>query len=263
MFKLNQNNIKQEDKSLAISVKNYIKGGSFVIGNPALGLKQSLAKLEEQRDKEVADTEWALVDKQLEQNIKLTKAGIIGEERLSNYLAKLLKLDPVLEGTIAFASLSYGDKTQDLDYTPDTDIILVYGKHILIIDAKNIKAKGDVFQIGHTLVNEKGKEIISFNSSIPVWRKIFNEAEIEIDSITGIVCIVNDVNTPVVKDENWKQSDVKTFHASELRDYLHNWVQGKDNTAYLQILTEISKAQIKDEQEIDLDITRIKKTFGI
>ena len=46
-MKLDQTNIKPEDKELAISVRNHLRSGLFVIGNPALGLKKTLAQLEE------------------------------------------------------------------------------------------------------------------------------------------------------------------------------------------------------------------------
>ena len=42
-MKLNQDGIQQEDKQLAINVRNYLVAGNRVIGDPGEGLRQTLA----------------------------------------------------------------------------------------------------------------------------------------------------------------------------------------------------------------------------
>lgn len=265
-IKLNQDNIKKEDIPLAIAVRNYITANNWVIGNPALGLKKTLKELEAKKaERDVSDTDWLVDDSELEQDIALTKAGIVGEERLSEYLSKLLKLDDDLFGIAAFASLAYGEPDPSLDYIPDTDTILVYGKHVLILDAKNLKTKPkeEIFLEGTTVLNAKGKEIISFNSSVNFWRGVFKEANIEIDSIIGFVCVVNNIETNIIKDDNWFAAPVKLIHISELKELLKRWVKGKDNTIRLNILTEIAKAQVKEEKDTKVNTNLFKQQFGV
>lgn len=265
-MKLIQSNIKSEDKELAISVRNSIINGNYVIGNPSLALKQSLKKLEEERDKPLkSETDWKLRDTQLETSIALTKAGIEGELALSEYLAKLLKLEKELFGIVAFASLSYGE-TFKKDYIPDTDMILVYGKNVLIIDSKKLKTKANekLFMLDNAILNEKGKELISFNPSIHFWQNIFNKAKIEVESIFGLVCIVNDTNVEIVKDEEWLTSPTKLVHISELKGILKSWVQKKEtDKIYLDILTEVAKGQVKEERENTIDFSSFRKQFGV
>ena len=52
-----------------------------------------------------------------------------------------------------------------------------------------------------------------------------------ITSIDGYVCIVNDTQTDIIRDEEWYQCHTKLIHISELKGILEEWVQGKDNTA--------------------------------
>ena len=62
-MKLNQDNIKPEDKQLAINVRNYLINGNRVIGEPSEGLKQTLKKLEEQRtNRVVGKADWIMKD---------------------------------------------------------------------------------------------------------------------------------------------------------------------------------------------------------
>ena len=107
-MKLVLDGIKPEDKNLAINVMNYLKSGNRVIGDPGEGLKQTLAKLEEQKaNRDFGILDWKTVDADLEEQISKTKAGIRGEEQLCEYLATLIKYDDKLDGLIAFASLAY------------------------------------------------------------------------------------------------------------------------------------------------------------
>ena len=266
-MKLVQDGIKPEDKNLAINVRNYLMSGNRVIGSPGEGLRQTLSQLEERRDnREFEITDWVTKDAELDQQIAMTKAGISGEVSLCEYLAKLIKNDDKLDGLIAFASLAYDfGEENDKDYIPDTDTLLIYGKHILIVDAKNIKTKpGHPLQmIGGVIVDDRGKEVLECHPSTHIWEKVMEQNGLPLESIDGYVCIVNDTQTDIIRDEEWYQCHTKLIHISELKGILEEWVQGKDNTAYLNVLTEIAKAQIKEEKSLSFDVDSIKRKFGI
>ena len=266
-MKLNQDGILPEDKQLAINVRNYLIAGNRVIGDPGEGLKQTLAKLEEKRDnKEFKVTDWKIKDPELESQISLTKAGIDGEEKLCEYLATLIKYDDKLNGLVAFASLSYELENNNKDYIPDTDTLLVYGRNLLVVDAKNLKTKPGQSLIlidGVIMDADKGKEIIEVHPSTHIWTKVMEQNNIPIDSIDGYVCIVNDTEVEIIKDESWYTSNTKLIHINELRSILEQWVEGKDNTLYLNMLTEIAKAQIKEEKDLSFNIDDIKRKFQI
>ena len=264
---LDQNGILEQDKELAISIRNRLRSGIFVIGNPALGLKKTLAKLEEKKNsKQYSNTDWELDDVELNTQIALTKAGIDGEIALCNYLSTLLRYDKELTGIVAFASLSYENDCNTLDYIPDTDVLLVYGKNILILDAKNIKVKPnqELAIDGQSIYDTaKEKEVLEVHSSVPIWNRVFANRDIELDSIDGMVCIVGKTPITIVRDDMWYSSTTKPIHISELKDILHSWVDGKDNTLRLNILTEVAKAQIREEKQLGLDLDAIKKQLGI
>lgn len=267
-MKLNQDGIRPEDKQLAIKVRNYLISGSRVLGDPGEGLRQTLAKLEEQKNSKVYTAiDWRVKDAELESQISKTKAGIDGEEKLAEYLASLIKYDDKLDGLIAFASLSYDIcKSEDLGYIPDTDTLLVYGNHLLVIDAKNIKTKpGQSLMLldGVVVDADKGKEILEVHPSTHIWTKVMEQAGIPINSIDGYVCIVNDTEIEIVRTDEWYESHTKLIHIAELRSILEEWVEGKDNTASLKLLTEIAKAQIKKEKNISFDVDSIKRKFNI
>ncbi len=267
-MKLNQNNIKLEDKQLAINVRNYLLSGNRVLGNPGYGLKQTLSKLEHKRDNtNLGITDWAVKNSSLAKQIALTKAGIVGEESLCSYLSTLIKYDDKLNGLVAFASLAYDfGEENDKDYIPDTDTLLVFGKHLLVVDAKNLKTKPNqalMLLDGCVVDADKGKELIEVHPSTHIWQKVMSNAGLEIESIDGYVCIVNDIETEIIKNDEWYESHTKLIHISELKDILEEWVDGKSNTLYLNILTEIAKAQIKKEKNISFDIDSIKRRFGV
>lgn len=263
---LNKDGIREEDKSLAIGVRNHIANGQFVIGNPGLGLKLTLAKLEEERDNKVFNpADWAMKDANLEEQIAKTKAGIEGEKKICDYLARLLKHDAELRGLVVFASLSYEQENNDLDYIPDTDILLVYGQHLMVVDAKNIKTKPEkplMLEDG-IIVDDKGKEVLEVHPSTHIWKRVLNNAGIPFESVEGYVCIVNDNETNIIRNDEWYSSQTKLIHISELRQILHEWIKGKNDTLYLNMLTEIAKAQIKESKSTDIDFDSIKKKFGI
>lgn len=266
-MRLNQDGIRPEDKQLAIKVRNYLIAGSRVIGDPGEGLRQTLAKLEEQKNSKVYTAiDWRVKDAELESQISKTKAGIDGEEKLCEYLASLIKYDDKLDGLIAFASLSYELENNDKDYIPDTDTLLVYGNHLLVVDAKNLKTKpGQSLMLldGVVVDAEKGKEILEVHPSTHIWTKVMQNARIPIESIDGYVCIVNDNEVEIVRTDEWYESHTKLIHIAELRSVLEEWVEGKDNTASLKLLTEIAKAQIKKEKNISFDVDSIKRKFNI
>lgn len=267
-MKLNQDGIRPEDKQLAIKVRNYLISGSRVVGDPGEGLRQTLKQLEEKRDnRSFSITDWKVNDAALDSQISKTKAGIIGEEKLAEYLATLIKYDDKLDGLIAFASLSYDTgKSEDLGYIPDTDTLLVYGNHLLVIDAKNIKTKpGQALMLleGVVVDAEKGKEILEVHPSTHIWKKVMQNAGIPIESIDGYVCIVNENEVEIIRTDEWYDSHTKLIHIAELKGILEEWVEGKNNTASLKLLTEIAKAQIKKEKNISFDVDSIKRKFGI
>ena len=267
-MKLNQNNIKSEDKQLALNIRNYLIAGNRVIGDPGEGLRQTLMELEEkERNRNFGITDWKLKDAQLAQQISMTKAGIEGEEKLCEYLATLIKYDDKLNGLVAFASLSYDfGEENNKDYIPDTDTLLVYGRHALVVDAKNIKTKPNqclMLLDGVVIDADKEKEILEVHPSTHIWKKVMANAGIQLDSIDGYVCIVNDTEIEIIRNEEWYESNTKLIHISELKTILEEWVEGKEDVLYLDMLTEIAKAQIKKEKDISFDIDAIKRKFNI
>ena len=268
-IKLIQDGISPDKKNLAINVRNYLVSGNRVIGDPGEGLKQTLKKLEEKADtSKFGVTDWVMKDADLEQQIALTKAGIKGEEELCSFLSSLIKYDDKLNGLVAFASLAYdfGEEGVSKDYIPDTDTLLVYGKHLLVIDAKKLKTKPNqalMLLDGVVVDAEKGKEILEVHPSTHIWEKVMEKNNIPIDSIDGYVCIVNDTETEIIRTDEWYESHTKLIHISELKGILEEWVQGKDNTLYLNMLTEIASAQIREEKDISFDVDSIKRKFGI
>lgn len=267
-MKLVQDGIKDSDKNLAINIRNYLMAGNRVIGDPGEGLKQTLIKLEEKRDnRNVGITDWMVKDAELETQISLTKAGIEGEKQLCDYLASLIKYDDKLNGLVAFASLAYDfGEENNKEYIPDTDTLLVFGKHLLVVDAKKIKTKPNqtLMLAGGCIIDaDKGKELIEVHPSTHIWRKVMEMNDLPLASIDGYVCIVNDTEIDIVRDETWWSSQTKPIHISELKTVLEQWVEGKDNTLYLNMLTEIAKAQIKEQKDISFDVDAIKRKFGI
>ena len=267
---LDKNNISEEDNQIAINVRNHIRQGNRVIGVPGEGLRQTLIELEHKRDeqKKISDIAWEMSDPELEQQIALTKAGIEGEKQLCEYLERILKLDDKLQGVVAFASLSYEpERYKDLGYTPDTDTLLVYGHNILIIDAKNLKLKPnqEIILVGNSLVDpEKGKELLTVNPSVQVWEKIMANKNIPIDSIDGYVCIVNKTPVNIDRDDEWYASHIKPIHISELLEVLEDWIAScPGETMYLDMLTEVAKAQIKEDRNLSFDPDAIKRKYGV
>ena len=108
-----------------------------------------------------------------------------------------------------------------------------------------------------------GKEIIEVHPSTHIWEKVMAQAGIPLDSIDGYVCIVNDQEVEIIRDEYWYECHTKLIHIAELKDILEEWVEGKDNKLSLKMLTEIAKAQIKKEKNLSFDIDEVKRKFDI
>lgn len=249
-MRINKNNIKDEDKELAIRLLNKLRAGKRVIGNPAEGLKITLRKL----DKELADfntksspTEFKIKNKSLVSDINLLKAGISGEEKLSEYLEILIKHNKKINNIIAFASLNNTEcGSSSEDFLFDTDFILVYGNHLLILDAKNIHTSPEIplYIDEENILKNPSKEILALSPSTHIWRETFSKNRIPISSISGCIIIVNDSGAIILKNQTWYQSDCKPMHISDLESYLMQWIEGKDDEASLSLLTKLAKYQI-------------------
>lgn len=269
-MKINKNNISEEDKKQAISILNALRSGQRVFGNPAQGLKITLKKLQEQLNTTSGNIlSWELVDSELIANIAMLNAGIQGEEQLAQYLSTLLKNSDKLDGVIAFASLSYEQESNDKDYIPDSDFLIIFGRNVLVLDAKNIKTNPDVpitLEDGVIVTVDKGKEILAVHQSTHIWENVLAEMNISIDSIDGYVVIVNKTGATVERNDEWQMSHTKVIHISELYNELLIWKQwceqqGSD-VADLNMLTQIAKAQVREEKS-DLDLNAMKRQFGV
>lgn len=270
-MKLNKDGILDDDIKLAINIYNYLANGGRVLGNPAQGLKDTLKVLEEKYNKEKEHiTDWLLDDKELKDNIAKVKAGIKGEEELADYLTVLLKNSKDLDGVIAFASLSYEQENNNLDYIPDSDFLLVFGSNLLVVDAKNINTNPDVpimlVEDGNIVTVEKEKPVLHVNSSTHIWEKVLNKKGLKFDTIDGYVCIVNTSGATIERTDTWYESNTKVIHISELYEELLNWVEKCKNNntdiCYLSTLTEIAKTQIRKEKS-GLDLEKMKRQFRV
>lgn len=157
-------------------------------------------------------------------------------------------------------------KQPEKDYIPDTDTLLVFGNNLLVVDAKNIKVKPNqslMLMDGCVVDADKGKEIIEVHPSTHIWQEVMKSNGIQLDSIDGYVCIVNDTPVEIIRNDEWEKSHTKLIHISELKDILEEWAKDKSNTLSLKMLTEIAKAQIKKERNISFDVDSIKRKFGV
>lgn len=266
-MKIIKENIALEDKSYAVDILNKLRAGDRTFGAPAEGLKIQLKELEKNKPKENSfnDINYNLDDSDYAGQVAKLKAGIKGEEELSQYFEKVIRLDKELSDIIVFASL--GDVESDKDYIPDTDFLCVYGSNILTIDAKNIKTKPDIplFVSGNGIYSALNHDepILEVNPSVPVWKKILSqEYHGNIESIHGCVCVINKTGTMVMQDEDWWRSEIKPIHISGLVDYLHTWIEGKVPSVDLNLLVTIMKKQIYKPKS-DMDLTMGKRIFGV
>lgn len=217
------------------------------------------------------------------ENITITSIDRVNDNQIvitySNSMRVYIKEQDYIENENYIKTSSPGDvirqfaltvdepqKDSDKDYIPDTDTLLVYGNNLLVVDAKNIKVKPNQTLMlcdGVVIDADKGKEILEVHPSTHIWTEAMKRAGIPLESIDGYVCIVGDTPVDIIRDETWYKSHTKLIHISELKSILEEWVKNKDNTLSLKMLTEIAKAQIKKENDISFDVSRIKREFGI
>lgn len=262
-------NVALEDRMLAMQFMNRLRAGNRVFGTPAEGLKQTLTHLE-QKQRELAGQRGKLDflenDGDVRYEISLVKAGITGEEQLGEYLERVVKYDSILEDMVTFASVS--DPEQDSgegEYISDSDFVCVYGNHVMILDAKNIRTSPElpIYLDGNTLMTVGGKPLLELHPSTHVWRRIFDRMGLQLDSIHGCVVIVNQQGAVVWKNKVWNQSEVKPMHISELVDFLHKWCDGVEPNIRLSTVTAIGKMQIRKKRELNMDVNAVRMRFKI
>lgn len=259
--------IEESDKAVALQVNNRLKTGKRVFGNPAEGLKKTLKTLEErqsQAEKSRGVLDYLDGDKELKADIAKLNAGIRGEEKLAEYLERVVKYDELLQDIIFFASLSDPEQSVSEDYISDSDFVAVYGEHILILDAKNIPTNPELplYLDGNALVAAGGKEILVLHSSVQIWRNIFNKNGNTYLSIHGCTVIINDYGACIWKNKDWQLSETKPMHVSDLVEFLHNWIKEKEPVTNLSLLTTLAKMQVKKE-DCGLNIRNNMKRFGV
>lgn len=266
-MKINKDGISEKDHEFALRILQQLRQGKRCIGNPAEGLKKTLLQLEKSGNVERGETEFVLNDAELKANIAKTKAGITGEETLAEYMQRLSKLNPRINDVVLFASLSYEQDNNEKDYIPDTDFIAVYGTNLMIIDAKNITTSPNVpIYLEDNVIKTPTKDLIEVRPSVHIWKKVFDENNVEYSSIDGTICVVNKSGATVYKNKEWYAGHTKLIHISELEKYLMDWIERCDeketNVVSLKLLTEISKTQIREETS-GLDLSKIKLKFGV
>lgn len=260
--------MSDEDKALAYRIMQKLKTDSRVFGNPAEGLKITLKELDKKKEQILQNKgklQFMADTSEIDENMKLLKAGINGEESLAEWVERMVKYDEVMSNLVCFASLSDPDQNSGgEDYISDSDFIALYGEHVLIMDAKNIRTNPEVpiYLEGNTLVGVGGKEIMEFHPSVHVWNRIFDKFGIPVKSCHGCVVIVNQQGACIWRNKDWHASEVKPVHISELVQFLHEWTDGKEPLFRLSLLTACAKMQIRREKPtIDLSVSR--KRFGV
>lgn len=262
---LNKNNVALEDKKRAVEIVNALRGGTRVFGSPAQALKIQLKELEKHAPEEdSADSvDYNLDDSDYKSQLSRLKAGIKGEEGLADYFKKIIKLDPTINDMLVFASL--GD-TQDLDnkeYISDTDFICLYGKHLLCVDAKNVKTTPRVtlYVQGNGVFSEKNEEepIYESNPQTPIWKQFLGDS---IETYEGITCIINKSGASISRDVAWNSSPIRPVHISELYDYITKWIRTKEPNYDLTTLLAITSHLVTPERS-GLDLSRAKRLLGV
>lgn len=266
-MKINKDNISEQDHEYAVQILNDLRNGHRVIGNPSRGLEITLKQLEDKRDnKSLTKFDWELKDKELAENIAKLKSGIEGEKDLASFLSQLLKYNDSLDGVIAFASLSQEQETNDKDYIPDSDFVIIRNDNILIIDAKNISTNPNVpiHLVGGDILtdSEKPKPVLEgVHSSVQVWQKYFDEVDITINNIKNVICIVNKTGALITEPVD---SSMELIHIADLNNYLMNWYKLPSHNDYVKLydLVQLAKCQIRKEKS-GLDLTNMKRMFGV
>lgn len=264
-MKVDKSGITDDIKPQAQRLLNQMKIGTRVFGNPAEGLRMTLKELDKKRSERKNDPlDFSVDDGDIKADIAKVKAGIDGEVALAEYIQKLIRLDEDLDGLLVFASLSDATQENDKDYIPDTDFIAVYGNHILVLDAKNIRThpENPVFIKDGSLKNMNSVLIEEITPSTSFWKSYFKKRNVRIGSIDGYMVIYNKVGATILKNADWHKSGSKPIHVGDLRDTLKEWIKDKDGTASLRILTELSISQIKKPKS-DIDLDAAFKKFGL
>lgn len=266
--------IPTSEREGAIRVMNKLRAGNRVFGNPAEGLKETLKNLESQISNiEASRSKLQYLDDtgDIQDEIRLLKAGIKGEEELAEYLQLVVKYAPDLEDIVFFASLSDPEQNsigEEKGYIADSDFVAVHGNHVLILDAKNIRTSPEVpiYLDGNTLVGVGGKEIMEFHPSVHIWNRIFSKVGVAdvVKSVHGCVVIVNKSGCLVWKNRDWKNSEVKPLHISDLADFLRDWVASHDSSdANLSLLSAIASMQIRKEESALGNMADVRRRFRI
>lgn len=262
-------NIRPEDKLIALRIINQLKMGNRVFGSPAEGLKKTLKRLEDERNKRLQNKnalDYLDNDEDLLDQINLLKAGIKGEEELAQFFERIIKYDETLQDIIVFASLSdpgqnHGDQE---GYISDSDFIAVYGNNILILDAKNINTHPDfpIYVSEGALVGVGGKPILELHPSIYIWKNIFDKEGIYCNSIHGYTVIINKKGATIWKNQEWYISESRPIHIANLVDCLRDWIKDKKPEVNLSLLVLLAKMQIKKETS-NIDLRSKMGRFGI
>ena len=266
-MRINKDGICENDREIAVQILNSLRAGQKVFGNPARGLEITLSELENKRDSKVyTKLEWALTDKELNENIEKLHAGIKGERELSEHLSQLLKYNDDLDGIIAFASLSQEQENNDLDYIPDSDFLIVRNDNFLIIDAKNVSTNPNVpiHLVGNDILtdSDKPKTVLEgVHSSVKVWQNYFDKMGIKYNSIKNIVCIVNKKGAYITPPE---ATDMELIHIVDLNKYLTYWYEFDSGNDYVRLydLVQLAKCQIRKEKS-ELNLTNMRRLFGV
>lgn len=261
-------NIASEDKLQALAIMNKLKAGNRVFGNPAEGLKITLKNLERQLSSMEASRgklEYMVNDGEIRDNIAKIKAGITGEEKLAEWFERVVKYDEGLEDIILFASLSDPDQNDGGDdYISDSDFVAIYGKHVLILDAKNVRTNPEIpiYLDGDNLVAAGGKLLLELHPSTFVWKNVFRKFNCEIETVKGCAVIVNETGACIWKNQDWHKSEVQPVHISDLVPYLHEWIKDKTPNTPLSLLATMSKMQIRKENTGN-DLSSVRRRFKI
>lgn len=250
---IDKNGIKEEDKELALKIIKELRNGKRVFGNPGEGLRITLKKLEQcLLDKNSNNPlVWKTKNKNIMQEISRVKAGINGEIRLASYIEQIIKNDPKLHGIIFFASLSSIDTEteEQLGYIPDTDFIAVYGKNIMILDAKNITiSENNPIYIDNNFLKTPSSVIMELKSSKYIWENIFRKENFN-GKIDGCTVLISDNKTLIYKNEEWYKNPCRPIFVGDLREFLIEWISKiKDTALSLKLLTIISNTQIRKKK---------------
>ena len=259
-MKIDKNGISNVDKVQAVSLLNNLRTGKRVYGNVAEGLKITLKKLDKafESDRASKSSNWELVDSEHKANIAKLKAGIRGEEMLADYLSKIIRKNKKLDGIVVFTSLASDDinEEKDVDYIPDTDFIVAYGSHLMILDAKNIATNPEmpIYMEGNTLCLPGGKELLTIHPSTGVWKGIFESKSIPYKSIQEMFVIINNKGALIWKNEDYYKILSKPIFIGDLEAHLEAWIENiGDEPLSLKLATQVAKMQIRKEKVMKFD----------